>query len=221
MMLFANRKEAGHLLARKLSEYSMTESPNLCVIAIPRGGVPVAAEIAKAFHAPLDVFVVRKLGVPSQPELAFGAVAEGNVQVINQAMVKAWSLSTEFVDSIVAHERKEVRRWKRLYRDDRSAIDVQGKTVILVDDGIATSTTVRAAIEALMRKQPAYLIVATPVAPPQICTMLRTVVDDVICLIEPQWFDAIGSWYADFSQVSHSEVRKLLDEAQIAANVPV
>jgi putative phosphoribosyl transferase len=216
--LFHNRKAAGQELAHRLAANPAARNGPLCVVALPRGGVPVACEIAKALHAPLDVLIVRKLGIPWRPELAFGAIASGNVQILNHKMIQDWSISEELVEAIAAHERKELNRRERLYRDNRPPLNVQGCTVILVDDGIATGATMLAAIEALARKKSTRLIIAVPVAPSQTCMMLRSRVDEVISLIEPQWFDAVGSWYIDFPQVSDEEVRALLNEVQTAAS---
>jgi putative phosphoribosyl transferase len=220
MRLFRNRQAAGQQLAAKVAAgCSMQEGPFL-VIALPRGGVPVAYEIAEMLHAPLDVLVVRKLGVPSHSELAFGAVAGGDVRVLNQDVVDEWWIPNAIVQAITAHEMEEVKRRERLFRGERAPLDVRGRNVILVDDGIATGATILAAVKALSQQQPARLSVAVPVTPTEICEKLRTQVDGLFCLQESDWFVAVGSWYMDFSQVSDEEVRALLDKAQrlVAAN---
>jgi predicted phosphoribosyltransferase len=192
------------------------------VVALPRGGVPVAAEIAKALDAPMDVLAVRKLGVPWYPELAFGAIASDDVLILDQKTVEEWSISEELVEAIITHERDELNRREYLYRGHSLPLDVRGCTVILVDDGVATGATMLAAIEVLVRKNPSRLIIAVPVAPSQTCKALRKRVDDVVTLMEPyQWFDGVGSWYIDFPQVSDEEVCALLNEvaSAVAAGV--
>ncbi len=217
MKLFKNRQEAGRELAKKLAINPITRNGPLCVVALPRGGVPVAAEIAKAFHAPLDVLLVRKLGVPRHPELAFGAIASGNALLLNRKTIEDWSISEALVKAVIKYERHELNRRASLYLGHSSPLDVQGRTVILVDDGIATGATMRAAIEVLLRQRPAHLIIAVPVAPAQTCKLLRERVDALITLIEPQSFDAVGLWYIDFTQVSDEKVQTLLRETRSAS----
>jgi putative phosphoribosyl transferase len=210
---FRDRKEAGCLLAQKLAQSPLIKEVPLCVVALPRGGVPVAAEIAHRLNAPLDVLVVRKLGVPGQPELAFGAVASGNLYILNQEIVSACSITQSEIQAAIKDERKEVLRREALYRCNRPPLQVEGYTVILVDDGIATGATMRIATLSLAQRNCACLIVATPVAPARLCAMLRKEVDALVTLEEPQWMDAVGSWYRDFSQVDDNTVRSLLEES--------
>jgi putative phosphoribosyl transferase len=206
--LFADRREAGRKLATKLIAY--VDCPNLLVLALPRGGVPIAYEVARALYTPLDVFLVRKLGVPWEEELAMGAIATGGVRVLNQ---EATSFPDSIIDDVVKREQKELERRERLYRGDRPAVDIQGRTIILVDDGLATGATMRAAAMALRQMKPLKIVVAVPVAPPETCEAFRSEVEDVICAITPDPFVAVGAWYEDFSQTSDEEVRQLLEQA--------
>jgi predicted phosphoribosyltransferase len=183
------------------------------VLALPRGGVPVAYEVARALHAPLDVFLVRKLGVPGHEELAMGAVATGGVRVLNEQVVRGLGIPDSVIDAVASWELEELRRRERLYRGDRRPPDVRGKTVILVDDGLATGSTMLAAVEALRQQQPARIVVAVPIAAPDTCELLRAEVDDVVCAVTPEPFYAVGLWYRDFSQTSDEEVRELLAQA--------
>jgi predicted phosphoribosyltransferase len=208
---FQDRREAGRLLAEKLGAYA--NRPDVLVLALPRGGVPVAYEVARALGAPLDVFIVRKLGVPGYEELAMGAVATGSVRVLNDELVRALSIPDYVIDAITAWEREELARRERLYRGDRPPPDVQGRTAILVDDGLATGATMHAAIAALRQQQPARIVVAVPTGSPQTCDALRAEVDDVICAITPEPFHSVGLWYKDFSQTTDDEVRELLARA--------
>jgi predicted phosphoribosyltransferase len=195
---FRNRNEAGRLLAEKLTVYA--NRPDVLVLALPRGGVPVAHEVARALAAPLDVFLVRKVGVPGYEELAMGAVATGDVRVLNDQIVQHLGIPSYVIDAVAAQEQQELARRERLYRGGRPPPNVQGRTVILVDDGLATGATMRAAVMALRQLQPARIVVATPTASPEICEELRAEVDDVICAITPEPFLAVGHWYEDFSQ---------------------
>lgn len=206
--IFQNRIEAGRLLARKLTAYA--NRPDVVVFGLPRGGVPVAFEVAKALNVPLDVFVVRKLGLPGQEELAMGAIATGGVQVLNDEVVRAWRIPDEMIKEVTRKETEELERRELLYRSDRPALDVRGRTVILVDDGIATGMTMFAAIAALQQQGPERIVVAVPVAPPETCDELRAKVDEVVCLMMPREFYAISLWYKDFSQTTNEEVRDLL-----------
>jgi putative phosphoribosyl transferase len=205
---FASRREAGKKLARKLSSYA--NRLDVLVLALPRGGVPVAYEVACALHAPMDVFVVRKLGVPGHEELAMGAIASGGVRVLNDDLMRAMDIPASVIDAIAGQEQKELERRERLYRGDRPQPNVRGRTVILVDDGLATGSTMRAAALALRKMQPAKLIVAVPVGAPETCDEFRAQVDEVVCAATPVPFIAVGAWYADFSQTSDAEVRELL-----------
>jgi predicted phosphoribosyltransferase len=205
---FRDRREAGRLLAAQLAAY--TNRPDVIVFALPRGGVPVAYEVARALNAPLDVFLVRKLGVPGYEELAMGAIATGGVRVLNDQLVGGLRIPDYVVDEVAASEQQELARRERLYRGDRPAPDVRGRTVILVDDGLATGATMLAAVKALRQQQPARIVVAVPTASPETCEQLRAEVDDIICAITPEPFHAVGLWYEDFSQTTDEEVRDLL-----------
>ena len=206
--LFRNRRHAGQLLARKLAHYA--DRPDVLVLALPRGGVPVAYEVAHALHAPMDVFLVRKLGVPGYEELAMGAVATGRVRVLNDTIVAGLGIPDYLIDAVAAKELEELKRRERIYRGGRPPPDVRGRTVILVDDGLATGATMLAAIKALRQLQPARIVVAVPTAAPDTCEALRAEVDEVVCAITPEPFDAVGRWYEDFSQTTDEEVRELL-----------
>jgi predicted phosphoribosyltransferase len=205
---FRDRREAGRLLAAQLSAYA--SRPDVLVLALPRGGVPVAAEVARALGAPLDVFVVRKLGVPGHEEFALGAIATGGVRVLNDDVVRALRIPDRVIDAVAAKEQEELARRERLYRGDRPPLDVRGRTVILVDDGLATGATMHAAIKALRQQQPARIVVAVPTASPETCDELKREVDEVICATMPDPFYAVGLWYEDFSQTTDEEVRELL-----------
>ncbi len=210
--LYRDRIEAGRLLATKLTAYAHRQ--DVLVLALPRGGVPVAYEVAKALHAPLDVFVVRKLGVPGHEELAMGAIATGGIRVINEEVVRMLRIPDRIIDAVAAQEQQELERRERLYRDDRPPPDVSGRTVILIDDGLATGSTMRAAVEALRRQHPARIVVAVPVAAPSICDEFRAEVDDIICAKTPEPFYGVGYWYEDFSQTTDEEVHDLLVQAE-------
>jgi putative phosphoribosyl transferase len=210
---FSNRREAGAKLADKLRAYA--NRADVLVLALPRGGVPVAYEVARALHTPLDVFVVRKLGVPGHEELAMGAIATGGVRVLNEALTSAMGIPRSLINAIVRREQKELQRRERLYRGARSLPDVRGRTVILVDDGLATGSTMRAAALALRKMQPSKLIVAVPVGAQDTCDEFRGDVDEVVCAITPSQFTSVSAWYADFSQTSDKEVRDLLQRAGV------
>jgi putative phosphoribosyl transferase len=211
---FRDRTEAGQRLATKLAAYANV--PNLLVLGLPRGGVPVAYEIANALHASLDVWLVRKLGVPGQEELAMGAISLGGVMVLNQEIIQALNISQDVIHRVAKAEQQELERRDRVYRGDRPLPPVQNHIVILVDDGIATSSTLRAAIASLQRQHPQGIVVAAPVAPPSVCESLRNVVDDVVCLSMPEPLQSIGLWYKDFSQTTDEEVRALLKKSAIS-----
>ena len=208
---FENRAEAGEKLATKLSRYA--NRPDVLVLALPRGGVPVAYQVARALRAPLDVFIVRKLGVPGYEELAMGAIASSGVRVMNEEVIRHLDFPQTVIDSIAQREGKELRRRESLYRGNRPAPNVQDRTVILVDDGLATGSTMRAAAVALRQMRPSKLIVAVPVAAPEICAEFRSEVDEVVCAATPDPFMAVGACYVDFSQTSDQEVRDLLERA--------
>jgi predicted phosphoribosyltransferase len=183
------------------------------VLALPRGGVPVGFEIARALGVPLDVFLVRKLGAPGQEELALGAIASGGVRVLQAEVVRALHIDAATIDAIAEHERVELERRSRLYRDNRPELDVRGRTLILIDDGLATGSTMRAAVAALRSLGPARIVIAVPVAPIEACRELREEVDEVVCAATPPNFVAVGQWYDEFPQTSDEEVRQLLAEA--------
>src|SRR5712671_2377519 len=205
---FHDRREAGLLLAAKLAAYA--NRADVIVLALPRGGVPVAYEVARALGAPLDVFVVRKLGVPGYEELAMGAVATGGVRVLNDQLVERLGIPEDMIDAVAAREKQELARRERLYRGGRPPPDVRGRTVILVDDGLATGATMHAAIQALRQQNPARIVVAVPTASPETCEEMKARADDVICAITPEPFHAVGRWYQDFSQTTDEEVAALL-----------
>jgi putative phosphoribosyl transferase len=211
-MPFADRYDAGRRLAAALGKYG--NRSDVLVLALPRGGVPVAFEVARALHAPLDLFLVRKLGLPGQPELAMGAIASGGVRVLNDDIVDKLQVSPQELDAVTAEERQELQRRERLYRDDRPAPDVRERIVILVDDGLATGSTMRAAVAALRQQGPGRIVVAVPVGAAQTCAELRAEADEVVCARTPEPFYAVGMWYEDFSQTSDAEVRELLDRAK-------
>ena len=205
---FRNRTDAGRQLAEKLAAYA--DRPDVLVLALPRGGVPVGFEVARALGAPLDVFLVRKLGVPGYEELAMGAVATGGVRVLNDEIVRGLGISDHEIDAAAARELQELARRERLYRGDRPPPDIAGRTVILVDDGLATGATMRAAIAAVRQRQPARIVVAVPTASPDTCEALKAEADDVVCAMTPEPFLAVGHWYEDFTQTTDDEVRELL-----------
>jgi putative phosphoribosyl transferase len=212
MIRFKNRSEAGRFLAEQLSAYA--NRPDTLVLALPRGGVPVAYEVAKALGAPLDVFQVRKLGLPGHEELAMGAIATGGVRVRNPEVVEYLRIPDEVIDEVTARERRELERRERLYREGRPALSPRGRVVIFVDDGLATGSTMRAAVLALRQQQPASIVVAVPVAAKQTCEELRAVADKVVCAVTPDPFYAVGLWYEDFAQTTDEEVRELLARAE-------
>jgi erythromycin esterase-like protein/predicted phosphoribosyltransferase len=214
--LFRDRREAGRLLAEKLAAYA--NRPDVLVLALPRGGVPVAYEVARALGAPLDVFVVRKLGVPGYEELAMGAVATGDVRVLNDQLIERLGIPEPMIDAVAARERQELARRERLYRSGRPPPDVSGRTVILVDDGLATGATMHAAIQALRQQNPARIVVAVPTASPDTCEEMKAKADHVICAITPEPFQAVGRWYRDFSQTTDEEVGALLAQASTPEN---
>ena len=211
-MIYRDRIDAGKQLAARLSNYANRD--DVLVLALPRGGVPVAYEVAKVLHAPLDIFLVRKLGVPGHEELAMGAIATGGVRVINADVVDYLRIPARVVDAVVDTELRELERRERLYRGTRAEPDVSGKTVILVDDGLATGSTMRAAVEALRQQNPARIVVAVPVSAPETCDEYRMGVDEIICVQTPKPFMGVGMWYRDFSQTTDEEVREILARSE-------
>jgi putative phosphoribosyl transferase len=206
-----SRRVAGDALAVALTAYRGRK--DVIVLALPRGGVPVAYQIAKALDVALDLMLVRKLGTPGQRELAMGALASGGARVLNEDIVASLGISEVMIEQAVAEEQRELDRREQAYRGERPRPDIAGQTILLVDDGLATGATMRAAVAALRSQQPARIVVAVPVAPAQTIAVLRREVDEVICLETPEPFMAIGQWYRDFTQVSDSEVKILLDSA--------
>jgi len=210
--LFKDRSDAGKRLADRLHRYR--NDPDTIVLGLPRGGVPVAYEVAERLDAPLDVFVVRKLGTPGQKELAMGAIASGGVTVLDNTLIGHLHLHSEDIRRVIEHEQTELTRRERAYRDDRPPVDVRGKTVILVDDGLATGSTMRAAVRALRKSDPERIVVAVPTAAISTCEALREEVEDVVCATTPYPFQSVGQWYEDFSQTTDDEVRELLQRAE-------
>jgi predicted phosphoribosyltransferase len=214
MKVFADRQEAGAELATRLEPYR--NRPNLIVLALPRGGVPVAYEVARALNAPLDVFVVRKLGLPGHAEYAIGAIASGGVRVLNEEVTDYLGIRPEVIEQVVSREQVELDRQEQAFRDRRTPIDVTDHTVVLVDDGLATGSTMKAAVQALRAQDPAEIIVAAPVGSPQACSELAGIADGVVCAYSPDRFSAVGLWYRDFSQTTDGEVRSLLAAREAA-----
>lgn len=212
---FQDRREAGQVLSEKLSAYKDGHRQNILVLALPRGGVPVAYEVAKELHAELDIFLVRKLGVPGQEELAMGAIASGGTIVLNSETIEVLGIPEEQIEKEIENERMEILRRDRAYRGDRPLPTVKGRPIILVDDGLATGSTMRAAIAALRTMQPARLIVAVPVASRIMCEELNSVADEVICARTFEPFYGVGYWYEDFRQTTDQEVQDLLNKAVV------
>jgi predicted phosphoribosyltransferase len=217
MLRYRDRTEAGKLLGQELARRTPSIE-DAVVLALPRGGVPIGDEVARALGAPLDVFIVRKLGVPGHEELAMGAIASGGVRVMNDDVLRYLPrLTQRDIDGVADREQRELERREVEYRGSRPPLSVKGRTVIVVDDGLATGSTMRAAVRALRRMDPRAIIVAVPVAAPSTCDDLRAEVDDIVCLRTPEPFQAVGLWYEDFAQTSDAEVRALLDEANAEA----
>ena len=222
-MIFKDRADAGRKLAARLTRYADRE--DVLVLALPRGGVPVAYEVAKELKAPLDVFLVRKLGVPGHEELAMGAIASGGVRVINQELVNYLGIPDEVIEAITAIEQRELERRALAYRDKHPSPGIEGRIIILIDDGLATGSTMRAAAVSLRLKKPQRIVVAVPVSSPETCDEFRSEVDEIVCAVTPQHFQGVGLWYDDFSQTSDDEVRNLLKRAtqrkhHVASSVP-
>jgi predicted phosphoribosyltransferase len=208
-MIFRDRHDAGVQLAAQLSRYA--GNPKVVVLGLPRGGVPVAYEVARILHAPLDVFVVRKLGVPGHRELAMGAIATGGIRVLNPEVVAALRIGEPMIAAVAAQEQKEMERQQHVYRGEVPFPDLAGRVVIVVDDGLATGSTMRAAVKALRQLQPARIVVAAPVAAEETCRSLAREADEVVCVNTPESFQAVSVWYQEFSQTSDEEVRSLLE----------
>jgi putative phosphoribosyl transferase len=207
-MIFKDRHDAGRKLAARLPHYA--DRKDVVVLALPRGGVPVGYEVAKKLNAPLDVFLVRKLGVPGQEELAMGAIASGGVRIVNEDLVNYLGIPDEVIEGIAAVEQRELERRELAYRDKRPRPDVKDRVAILIDDGLATGSTMRAAAESLRRQEPRQIVVAVPVSSPETCEEFRSEVDEIVCAVTPEYFQGVGLWYEDFSQTSDEEVRELL-----------
>ncbi len=205
MAIFRNRTEAGRRLAQHLHQYA--GDPSAFVLALPRGGVPVAYEVAQALASPLDVFIVRKLGVPGQPELAMGAIASGGIRVVNHELVRALGIDEQTIDVVASAEQEELERRARIYRGSRPPPDVAGRTVVLIDDGLATGATMRAAVKALRQRKPAQIVVAVPVAAPETCAEFGTLAEKTVCAATPEPFMGVGIWYEDFRQTRRRGTR--------------
>lgn len=208
---YRDRAEAGRLLADELQRYAGRS--DLLILALPRGGVPVAYEVAEALGAPLDLLLVRKLGLPRHKELAMGAIAFGGVRVLNEELVRRMHISAEAIDAVAEEEARELRRREKVYRGERPAPELRDRCVIVIDDGLATGATMRAAISALDAQKPARIIVAVPVAPPSTVAELRAEVDDIVCPATPESFMSVGQWYEEFPQTDDAKVRELLQKA--------
>jgi predicted phosphoribosyltransferase len=211
-MIYRDRIDAGKQLALRLSNYANRD--DVLVLALPRGGVPVAFEVAKALHAPLDIFLVRKLGVPGHEELAMGAISTGGVRVLNDDVVDYLRIPGDVIDAVAADELRELERRELAYRGDRPEPEVRCKTVILIDDGLATGSTMRAAVKALRQQDPARIVVAVPISAAQTCDEYRMGVDEIICAQTPEPFMGVGMWYGDFSQTTDQEVSEILARSE-------
>src|SRR5688572_11846248 len=221
-MIFRDRNDAGQKLAAQLTRYANRD--DVTVLALPRGGVPVAYEVAKKLNAPLDIFLVRKLGVPGHEELAMGAIASGGVRVVNEDLINYLGIPDEVIDATAAAEQRELERRELAYRDARPPPDVKDRVVILIDDGLATGSTMRAAATSLRLQKPRRIVVAVPVSSPETCDEFRSEVDEIVCAFTPENLQGVGLWYEDFSQTSDDEVRELLKRAtqqhRVASSAP-
>ena len=211
MAIFKDRRDAGRKLAQKLSAYA--NRSEVIVLALPRGGVPVAYEVALALNAPLDIFTVRKLGLPGHEELAMGAIASGGARVINQDVVRTFSIPQGVVEAVAKQELKELERRERAFRGDREMREIHDRTAILIDDGLATGASMQAALMGLRARDPARIVVAVPTAPLETCEAFQPLVDEMICATTPEPFYGVGQWYEDFSQVTDEQVQTLLEQA--------
>lgn len=211
MKRFPDRRSAGQELAQRLLKYAA--DTNAIILALPRGGVPVAYEVALALKVPLDVWIVRKLGLPKQEELAIGAISSGGIKILNEHIIRALGLSQATIDTVAEQEAKELERREGQYRGNRPAPDIHDRTILLIDDGLATGASMLAAVHGLRTQNPARIVVAVPAAAPQAIELLRSEVDEVICVIAPYNFKGVGNWYKDFSQTTDEEVKLLLNDA--------
>jgi putative phosphoribosyl transferase len=209
--IFQDRSDAGRQLAKKLLHHA--NDPSLLVLALPRGGVPVAFEIVQELNAPLDIFLVRKLGVPGYEELAMGAIASGGVRVLNEELIERLNIPESAVEAITREETQELERAEQSFRGNREPAAIEGRTVILVDDGLATGASMRAAVRALRQKNPACIAVAVPIGSPDTCDQFRSEVEELICAETPEPFFAVGTWYANFLPTTNEEVKRLIDHA--------
>jgi predicted phosphoribosyltransferase len=210
-VFFLDRTEAGQVLARGLQQYK--NQPDVLILGLPRGGVPVAYEVARELKAPLDVFVVRKLGVPGHEELGMGAIATGGVRILHEGIIREIGISPQTIEAVSAREQAELDRRERLYRGDRPAPTIESRTVVIVDDGLATGSTMKAAIQAVRQQSPRQVIVAVPTAPSETCEQLKESADHVVCALTPEPFFSVGGSYADFTQITDGEVRDLIASA--------
>lgn len=208
---FKDRREAGRILARDLSAYAGRS--DVVIFALPRGGVPVAYEVSLALNAPLDVFIVRKLGLPGHEELAIGAIASGGIRVLNEDIIHTLNIPDELINLVARQELLELQRREQLYRGDRPPLDARDHTAILIDDGLATGASMRAAVAGVRRQNPARIVIAVPTASPETCNAFKFKVDEIVCTMTPEPFLGVGQWYEDFSQVTDEEVRSLLEKA--------
>lgn len=211
MARFSDRRDGGRILAQELTAYAGRS--DVIVLALPRGGVPVAYEVALALNVPLDIFIVRKLGLPGHEELAIGAIASGGVRVLNEDIIHALNIPEGMISRVAQQELQELKRREQLYRGDRPMLDIHDKTVILVDDGLATGASMRAAVSGVRTQHPARIVIAVPTAAPETCNALEFEVDEIICAMTPEPFLGVGKWYENFSQVTDAEVHTLLEEA--------
>jgi predicted phosphoribosyltransferase len=211
MTVFRDRRDAGRKLAQKLLHYA--DRPDVTIFALPRGGVPVAYEVALALNAPLDIFIVRKLGLPGREELALGAIGSGGIRVLNSDVIRVLNIPQEVINIVAQRELQELQRREQKYRGDRSAPDIHGRTVILIDDGLATGASMRAAVAGVRAQHPARSVVAVPAAAREVCDAFEFAVDEMVCVITPEPFYGVGKWYEEFTQIDDEEVRRLLEEA--------
>lgn len=211
MTAFRDRRDAGRKLAQALAHYA--GRPDVTIFALPRGGIPVAYEVALALNAPLDIFIVRKLGLPGREELAIGAIGSGGIRVLNDDIIRILNIPQEVINIVAQRELQELQRREHIYRGDRTAPGVRDRTVILIDDGLATGASMRAAVAGMRARQPARIVIAVPTAAREMCDAFQFAVDEMVCVITPEPFDGVGKWYEVFAQVDDEEVRELLEAA--------